>query len=437
MFFKPNYVPKERKWSYKIVVPFVVLILILSYFGGTYLLRKNTVDDRFTVCDLNPKKSQNLLVERLPEYEKQGSDVIRDYGLYGETLKIYKNEFDPMKFDKMSTSTLFLTNLCNNSNDKQTYLMSKELDVGIDMGKIANGLYEIEALADIDLVRIYAENPIDDTFYSVMRDGTRKAFHIFADKSIYGELPDGIEAKNYLYLEVYEATDIKKFDVVLDPSGGEYRTSGSMNKGASFDGLSEYDEMYKMAQQVKKKLEARGLKVMISRDDEKGINYDGEKGRFQKGYDQKANYYVHMRFEKSGSKNDKGLLVLYSNFTTNQFAANMVNRLVEETGMQTTPYTDTRNKAGVFQTTKKDNLDYNMFIRETGGKFTGSGILPIYKDSMNFAKDSRQGMHTIDILYGYMSNEKDFKNWNENNEKIADATANGILTHLGIETSGE
>ena len=61
---------------------------------------------------------------------------------------------------------------------------------------------------------------------------------------------------------------------------------------------------------------------------------------------------------------------------------------------------------------------------------TGAGQLEGYPTVYN---QSKRGMYSIDILYGYMTDHDDLSTWVEDIDQIAKQTAEGILSQLGIK----
>lgn len=436
MKFKPNYVPKKRKWSYKIVVPFILLILILTYFGySTIISKKQTANKEFTVCDLSVRNTKRLLSDINNDFKDRSSKVVRDYSIYGETLKLYENKYSTNQNDPLIGQMLYITDVCEGKESAKTLISSRDLDSGIDISKLDDGIYTLEVLGDIDPSVLVADIEMDYEFKSIKRDGKIKVARLFATQSFYD---DEINFdKNFIMLEVSSIEDNNEFDIILDPSAGNTNDYGSYNKGHSFKSMNEATLMFELAQGVEEILSNHGLRVLVSRDESNGINYYGESGRIKAAYDGKAKYYIHMRVETSGSKMDRGLLALYSNYTSNRFAQSMIENIVEETGFQTSPYVDRVNIPGVYRTNRKNGLDNNNFLRETGGRYTGAGNLKPFDDIMSFVKEERHGMYGVNILYGYLTDPSDYSNWENKKEAIILGTAKGILEYLGIEYLGD
>lgn len=435
-----NYVPKKRKANYKIVVPFVlVMALGLTFFYQKYFSEEQNEAMAYTICDFTSQQTKSVLDKRNIEYDTVEKAEISDYGVYGETLKIYQETYTPASFDGFSGNTIFLTNLCGTTvDDKLPFLLSNSLDIGIDMMLLDDGLYELEILSDFNFKRIVGSNAFDETFYTAKRNNSIKSVRIFSDKDVINHNRETeIFKENYVFIEVSTLEDNKEIDVVLNPSRFSTFENGMIDYGHFYNEMSEAEETYKIAKKIKTELEKYGVRVMILRDDIKPLNNYGTGGRLEKAYNMNAKYMVNLRLESSGSQMDRGVVVLYSSLTSNRFASNIVKKLVDETPLNPTPYGDRNNILGVYQTSVSQGLDYNDIIRESGGKLTGSGTLPEFSDLMDFSKNINQGINSIDILYGYMTNQEDLETWNESNDLIAKKTAEGILIQLGLSDSGE
>lgn len=435
-----TYIPKKRKVNYKIVVPFVlVLLLALPYLISKFEPAVDPKDQTYTFCGFSTRESDEILEKSQKEASKLETVEVRDYGIYGETLNIYHEKYAPGNIDLFSGNTIFLKNLCQTSvEEKQPFLLSNKLDVGIDIMTLADGLYELEVLSDFKFKRLETESPIDDTFYSAKRGDVIKEIRILSDKDVFNKnRTEDKVLKNYLYFEVTTTEDNDDIDVVINPARMTTNDNGTIDYGHYYNDLEEATETYNMAVKIKKELEKHGVRIAILRDNETPSNNYSSNGRLKKAYDMNAKYMINLRFESSGSQMDHGVVALYSNFVSNRFAANVTKKLVDETSLTPSPYSEGSNATGVFETGMVQGLDLNDIIRESGGSLTGAGTLNEFSELTSFAKDYNRGINTIDLLYGYMTHPNDSKTWIEENDLIAEKTAQGILVQLGLFKSGE
>lgn len=429
-----TYVPKDKKVNYYIVV--LLLFLIIGASVGYYKIYFQEEDESmyYTFCDLNAKQTQNILNKRQNEYNLQPTITVSDYGVYGETLDLFHAPYQIGKVDEFSGNTLFLKNLCQTSiEDKLPFLMSGNLDVGIEMDQLEDGLYEAEILSDFKFQRLKGDRAFDETFYSAKKQGVIKKVRLFSDKSIINAgLEDDLMLDNYLFLEVTSIEDHEAVDVVLNPSRFTISETGAIDMGHFYGDIEEANETYRMAKKVKDILEEKNIRVELLRDNDKPSNNFGPNGRVKKAYELEAKYMVNMRYESSGSQMDHGIVVLYPEYVSNRFAANMAKKLLNETSLNPSPYDDYNNPKGVFKSQDNAVIYYSDIVRETGGFLTGAGIREPFQDMASFSKDSRMGMNTVDIIYGYMTHPEDRETWNKEFDLIAEKTAEGILVQMGL-----
>lgn len=429
-----TYVPKERKTNYYLVV----LLLFVVVLGGVglyiYMNQEEDLSLYYTFCDLTPKQTQNILEKRQKEYNTLETIEVEDYGLYGETLKLYQKPYKIGKVDGFSGNTLFLSNLCNTTlEDKSPFLMSSNLDIGIDIDQLNDGLYEVEILSDFKFKRLRSDEAIDETFYSAKKNGIIKKVRIFSESEILNAgLEEDIIKDDYFFIEVTSIEDNDEVDVVLNPSRFTENEYGIIDMGHFYGDIEEATETYKMAEKVKSYLEKQGVRVKVLRDDETPIDNFSTDGRVVSAYNMHAKYMVNMRYESSGAIQDYGLVVLYPEFTSNRFAANLAKKLLNETSLRPSPYEDFNNPSGVFESYDRAPIYYSDMVRETGGFLTGAGTYEDFKELGTVTKDLKYGMNTIDVIYGYMTHPEDLKTWQTEFDLIAEKTAEAILIQMGV-----
>lgn len=435
MDYRGNYVPKKHgKLGYRIVVPFLLLLLAGCLMIYTfYKPSQQEVDTSLNVCKMNHRETRSLITRLEKERSEEGTEslVFSDYGQYGETLGFYQNQYKPGTRDPFNGKTVFLNNVC--SDEESTYLMGVDLDSKIPLEFLEDGFYEVELLSGLTRSRLVSEEKIDDTVYTISRNGRSKKIRIFANSALFDFEEHKILNENVLYLEVSSDDEHEKYDIAIDPSGLTLYNDGVTNYGNQYNGVVEADEMYDVALKLKEKLEAKGLRVLVLRDNETPINVFGEDGRIAKGYEADAKYYIQLNLLYSGYKSDVGATMIYSNFSSNRIATSIMKALNEQTSLKASNYSSGHNIDGVYRTQLVDNLDLMNIIRETGGKFTGAGINEDFKELNGFAKDIRKGMQTVVVEYGYLNDDETFATWKNEKEAIIEATYEGILSGLGIE----
>ncbi len=425
--FKPNYVPKRReKVNYWRVVPFIVLLSFLTYFLlERYLFTdQNTEVPTYSICNLSENETRSLLKKR--EYPQ--TKIMKDYGLYGESLGLYAEAYNVLENDFFTGKTFFLTNLCH--DEEAAYMMDQELDRKLPLTELENGFYELEVLDGLERYHLESEKTIKESFYTVSRSGYVKKATLHANKNLFkDEEGESLQPKNIVYLEIEEvARPEDHYDIALDPARLVELWEGFVDYGSNRDHLVEANAMYDFAEDVKSGLEDYGLKVGIVRSKDEPKDVNDEKGRIARAYQMKAKYYFHFAFPSSNFEHDQGVTVLYSSHSSNYPSTVMMKTLKENTSIQASHWTGPDDIDGVYPSSLDDGLDRRNEIRESGAKFTGAGLSG-YND---FAKNLRQGMQAIVIEYGYMSSDHDFKTWTTEYEAIVDATVKGIVKFLKI-----
>lgn len=431
----PNYVPKDKKANYKIVVPF----LLLSFFLGFFVFKKYFYDDTqvakyYTFCNLDYRESAKVLNKRQEAYKLQETIDFNDYGLYGESLNIYQNNYEVGEHDEFYGNTLFLSNVCKSGSesDKLPYLLGSFINDGIDISSLEDGLYELEVLSDFKFKRLKSDLIIDEYFYSAKRDNKIKEVRLFTNKEIINlNREEEIIKDSYLFIEVNTIEDNDMVDLVINPARFTETEFGIDYGHFLSESFNEAHETYKMAIKVKEILEENGVRVKVLRNNSSPVNNYGEDGRLAQAYELNAKYMLNMRFESSANTvMDRGISILHSSYANNRFASLVGEHLVLDAKLDVSPYLEKESYGAINTFKKNNNLDNNNIIRESGGKFTGTAIDAEFKDLMAFAKD-KNGIETIDLLYGFMTYDADYKKWINSFDEIAEATANGILDILG------
>ncbi len=423
MQFKPSYIPKnKRKVNYKIVVPFIVVLAL-----GFYVLLDKFVPDikedkTYLICNLNANESNNLIKER--KYK----DTIKmsDYAVYGEFLGLYNESIELGNKDMFSGKTFFLNNICH--NDERAYMMDVALDRKLPLNDLDDGFYELEVLDGLDRFHLLSDEIRNETFYTVNRNGYRKQVKILANNALFKENDEKILKENIVYLEVKTVEADKNVDVVLDPARFNELWPGFIDYGSSRDGQSEAEITYRIASKIKKELDSKNIRTEILRDDKNAKDFSGSDGRLADAYKSGAKYYFNIAFPDSGSSNDKGVTVIYSSYSSNKLASDIMTSLKDKTSIQSSNWTGINDIDGVYPTYRDGLYDRKQEIRETGGKLTGAGIL-IDNDS---GKDSRKGMQAITVELGYMSNDHDFETVIKEEDKIVAAIVDAIVKYMEL-----
>ena len=275
----------------------------------------------------------------------------------------------------------------------------------------------------------------ETTYYSVTKNNQNKKY-IFSNKH------------ETINLNVAKNKDDDIYDIVIDPG------HGGIDKGACANGYCETDFTYLISSKIKEKLEQKGLKVKLTREElnseERLPNY-GENGRVNIANESKAKYLLAIHLN-SNAYNDNGFEIYTANNVDYEFASNLAKSIVNKTGTNYSTNKSFKVLDGVYMRTMQNidlketienanknnyepydislNTTYYFIIRETGGYMSGA-----YKDSRdgtpyNFYFDSNVGSESYLLELGYLTSKKDVNNINENIDKYVDAIASELIKEL-------
>lgn len=426
-----NYVPRKNKIQWKgVLVSFVVVMLIFTGLDFALKYERKERVNLYGICGVNDKQTRELLDESVSEQTLE----IRDYLFYGETLNLYQQPYSLTERDPMIGKTIILKDLC--SQDDFMYILEGTVDGQIPLEDLEPGFYMVSLLQDTRSYQLYSNNPIEETFYTVSRFGTHHKITLRADQTMFNN-PEDTEnylQRAYLYIEVTEETAPSSIvDIVLDPGHFSYDNGSYLEVGNRVKERTEAEETYRFAVVLKEKLEALGLRVLITRSSNTDIvNSYGLEGRLHKGYQAQAKYYLDIQMMSAANPSTRGTQVIYSSYSSNRLASTVYNSLIEDTSLITT---GNGKNPGILASGRLNDYDGRMMIRESGGRILAAGTFSEKAESENgsFAKDSRFGMQALTLEYAYLSNSEDMAVWDSEMELIAEKTAEGFARYLRIE----
>lgn len=433
MNFTNSYVPKRKKVNYKIVVPFLLLLGIVVFLAIELLTPKSNpvINENLVFCNLSPNKAQDVILAD----EVGETRLFQDFGLYGETLGLYENDYTVASKDPLLGKTLYIKNLCN--DDEYSFLMGSELDSKIPIEQLGNGIYSVEVLNGLTRQRFVSDRAINEGFTALSKNGQTKHLQFIADKDAFllnDEDSQGTLDDHYLFFNVTTtAMEEDHYDVVLDPHGLTFFDNGNTDYGAKRKDILEADATYNLALGVAKQLEEKGLKVKIIRDNSSPIAQYGPGSRTELAYVTNAKYYFQFNLQFSFYKPDKGMTIVYSNYASNGLATALMESLNAASDLPVSNFTSKNNTKGVYKSKLNQGMDGRHIVRELGGMFTGAGLLDEYAQLNENYKDNIRGMQVVSIDYGFINDDVTYDSWMNQNQAIIDATAQGILKGLRIE----
>ena len=250
----------------------------------------------------------------------------------------------------------------------------------------------------------------DLDYYTVTKNGSNREICISFEKS-----------GNHSYLAINctrcELPD-DVYDIVIDAGHG-----GTDSGAIALDGTYESTLTLSYAKSLKSKLEAKGFKVLLTRDGTEDASSDapsnmfGSNGRVTVTCASKAKYCICIHFNSDETYSSNGGIEIYSPADADlTFAKTAASDVVKNTGFSYSALESWKVSDGVYVRTLSESkynitpgvTNYYYMIRETGGRATGA-----YMDGTNTTyganpyMDSSQGVETYLFECGYLTVKKD------------------------------
>ena len=405
-----------------------VLLLLLIGFGG------------YILYDTYYKKG-------IPKLETEEELVnINELYIYGTHLNISGNLVNDNNLDLVLYNGEFINYDINNTADG--FNMSNEINNGINLEKIPVGTYYMFLRSknkddeNNDVYKYYVLNNTTD-----YKETTYYTFSNVGNKIV---INTDDEYKTLMFT-VSKNTDKEIYDVVVDPG------HGGMDSGANKNGYREADFTMKIANDLKDKLEAYGVKVKLTRTDgqltlNETLPDYGTHGRAVISHEVNAKYVFSIHLNSNGSASVNGLEVytaaninynfaktLASNIVTDagtSYSTNRINKMFN--GIYTRTFTESDIANSKVESENKNRTPYDIttksnyyyMIRETGGIMTGA-----YVDNRNEPKiqanpyyNTNVGSESYLLELAYLTNMTDLNNMNNNLEKYTSAIAKTFKT---------
>lgn len=405
---------------------FLMFLLILFIGFGGYIL----YDTYFA----------NIIPKLIVEDEVA---IIDEMYIYGTHLNIHGSRVNDNNLDFVLYNGEFLDyDILLNDNG---FSFSENINDGLYLDNIPVGEYYLflrssnkdEENNDVyKYYRLQNNTKYDEiTYYTLSNVGNK--ILINTEENEYGTL----------MINVSKNADDNIYDVVIDPG------HGGMDGGASKNGYKETDFTMNIAMSLKKKMEAYGVKVKLTREDnqlskDEVLNDYGKGGRAVINHEVNAKYLFSIHLNSNASSSVHGLEVYTAANINYDFAKKLANNIVNTAntnysnnkmnkifdGIYTRTFSNNditssldeydRKNMKAYDITTKSN--YYFMIRETGGIMTGA-----YVDDRNKEKvpgnpyfDSNIGSEAYLFELGYLSNVSDVNNIKNNMDKYTDAIAN-------------
>ena len=230
---------------------------------------------------------------------------------------------------------------------------------------------------------------------------------------------------------------VKVADIVLDPGGQIYNeVAMTTEAGIVNDWINEPQVTLEFANLLKTKLEEKGLRVLLSREDDQGASYYGTSSRVGIGYQAQAKAYISFEAYEDDTLTRPYLLT--SRYTTgllaNEIAYKLAGADLELAGVSSKGsfVAGIRNDAGITED-QDDDFVYDAYpaLRETGGKQTFAGTLSFAQANDSFK--NRFGMESVVFFLANGANQESVKYFQDHQEEMADCIVNAICSYYGIQ----
>lgn len=417
---------RRRKIRWKFVLPLLVLVLLFTYVIVTLVNPHKivVVQPKYTVCDYSLSKAQAVL--KTMHYDD--TTDLGEHLYYGESLNLYNEPFVLGQTDPFVGKIATLVNLCDGK--EYSYVLDVTIDKQIALDKLPDGFYEvfIETLGT-PRQRLISQSVLYDEFYTVRRtNGLGKEVEVVADKDLIEPVTEGstILDKNYVFIRVItkEVPD-NVYDIVIDPA--QYHTPDETVVRDDVNiGLALVDS----ANLLKQKLEAYGLKVLVTRSTDVMDRW-GENGRMAIVARSKAKYYISLDIDSDINPTKHGFSMYISSYSSKSYATYIFDHYKDIDDM--TWYGST----GITWVATRDFMDRNADIRETGGKILGAARYPgSSSENASFALNNPYGVQSVVLDLLWISNAKDYELYTTRHDELIEAIALGFKDFLGLEKVG-
>lgn len=416
----------------KIII--LILIIVGLYFGYTKFIKKDTPDaPKFVYEDLlNEINDKSVDVNTFTIYGKylnlKGKlpDITDEYSI------VFKNNTDEINIPIETDDNGFYT--------------SKYINNGINLEKLNLGNYLMllcnKKQENKEQTCYHLSNKTeyhDNKYYTMTKNNTNNL--ITFNETSYN---------NHNYWEIsikQESLPDDVYDIVLDPG------HGGVDTGAGNGRYNESTFNLDYAKTLKEALEEEGLKVKLTREEDKQIDLYGEGSRTGIPYEVKAKLMLSIHLNSSNYKNQNGVEVYRAYQDNNDYAKiiadnivthananysiNPMNKIMDGVYMRVYSKEDIaaqkkdakRNGYEPYNFT--DHETYYYFIRETGGIMTkafSDGRNPKYKE--NIYRNYNQAVEAYLCELAYISNTNDLKKIINNKDGYIKALKESVLSYL-------
>ena len=415
----------------------LILVVVAIYFGYTKFIKNNEI--------IPPK----FIYEDILVNTNRKQTTIDTFTIYGK----YLNLKGTIPSEEGTYTLVFKNNdieeIINTQIDGSTFYTSKYINDGINLEKLKTGNYIImlhNTTTDSYYNLINKTEYHDNKYYTITKNNKNNLI-TFKEENFNNI--------NYWTINVKEEKlPSEVYDIVIDPG------HGGVDTGAGNGRYNESTFTLDYAKTLTEVLEEDGLKVKLTREEDKQIDHYGEGSRTGIPYETKAKLMLSLHLNSSGYKVQKGVEIYYAYQANNDYAKTLADNIKTYANE---PYSNNpqnkvldgvymrvyskENIAALAKEAKRDGYEpyilgsdetYYYFIRETGGIMTkafSDGRNPKYKE--NIYRNYNQGTEAYLCELAYISNSDDLKNIINNKDGYIKALKTSILSYAEIAMKDE
>ncbi|MBR0386096.1 MAG: hypothetical protein IJI05_06095 [Erysipelotrichaceae bacterium] len=421
--------------AWKRVIPAGILLILVLYFIISLIVGLFTggkSSNIYTVCNLNGKQT----LKAVGQEDHSSVTLVKDYKFYGEHLNFYVESYDRSSLETVipQADSIVLADLC--SNKQYEFEMQSAVDGQIDLAQLTPGFYAVYLKSGEKLSRIYLDRTIltNNVIHTVTRKSLRTRVEIIANRKQFDspEARQSVLDQPYVYLKVTEeavssdtAADID-YDIVISIAPALTMDHISL-VGDSGNGITEAEELWSVATELKNTLAENGYKVKMLKDAYNapylsGGAFYGTDGVLNRAYDSKAKYFIYLDMGIWGGE----VGVYHSGFALGKLSESIfgeLNTIGLLNGQQLT--------ASSLESTNHGTYDEDYEIREAGGVVLGAGT---YSETSvansGFAGHNIYGIETVKIVTTDITDASSVSLWREKKSQVAQAIYRGIASYL-------
>lgn len=379
-------------------------------------------------------KNKNSDAELFEKVQNKEAEVV-EFFTYGTSLN-FSCKISGVEKDNYESARLLLIDENNKESEYKVFshfednnmiiTTSNYINDAINLEKLESGKYNI-------VVRLKVNNSSSHRYYLLKNISKYQGIEYYTisnnKKVTVEEVSSEANKIKHTYLKL-NVEDSEKpanvYDVVIDAG------HGGDDPGVTSEGYSEADITLDYANLLKEKLEEKGLKVKLTRDNSNTESYKekntyGENGRITTACESKAKYMISLHVN-NGNKDFAGLEIFCPCKSNLNLAKKLAEAITENTSIEYSNTGKYKVADGVYvrnftqteidtyaKTAEKNGYEnYNLnldtpflyTIREVGGIATNAFVDGRNKNySANKYYNSNQGIECYQIEIGYIKND--------------------------------